>query len=193
MKKTAAAATMLFISLNALAINKCKGPNGTTVFQDAPCSGAGETLTVRPATGPAKEGAEEGRIKAKAMLDEVNRRLEIRKAIEERQPLIGMTISELQQAMGSPDRANLANYEGTQHNQLIYERHNRTIYVYTDQGFVKAIQNTEAIGRPRLPRAPCLSALEIRNMETSANSITLSEAERVERLRQIGEAKKCRN
>jgi hypothetical protein len=33
--------------------------------------------------------------------------------------------------------------------------------------------------------------MEIRSMETSASSITLSEKEKVERLRQIGEARRC--
>lgn len=33
------------------AINKCSQPNGTFVFQDAPCAGKGEKLDVRPATG----------------------------------------------------------------------------------------------------------------------------------------------
>ncbi len=33
------------------AVNKCSGADGTVSFQDAPCTGKGETLTVRPATG----------------------------------------------------------------------------------------------------------------------------------------------
>ncbi|PKO68897.1 MAG: hypothetical protein CVU22_07045 [Betaproteobacteria bacterium HGW-Betaproteobacteria-16] len=33
------------------AINKCSQPNGSFVFQDAPCAGKGEKLDVRPATG----------------------------------------------------------------------------------------------------------------------------------------------
>lgn len=37
----------------AQAINKCTGPDGSTVFQDAPCAGKGESITVRPASGPA--------------------------------------------------------------------------------------------------------------------------------------------
>jgi hypothetical protein len=33
------------------AIHKCSQPNGSFVFQDAPCAGKGEKLDVRPATG----------------------------------------------------------------------------------------------------------------------------------------------
>jgi len=37
----------------AFAINKCTGSDGKTVFQDAPCMGKGETITVKPASGQA--------------------------------------------------------------------------------------------------------------------------------------------
>lgn len=40
--------------LPAMAINKCAGPNGSVVFQDAPCTGQGEILKVRPASGAGK-------------------------------------------------------------------------------------------------------------------------------------------
>lgn len=35
----------------AWAVNKCTGPDGKTVFQDAPCAGKGEKIEVRPASG----------------------------------------------------------------------------------------------------------------------------------------------
>lgn len=35
----------------AWAINKCPQPNGSVAFQDAPCVGKGEALTIRPASG----------------------------------------------------------------------------------------------------------------------------------------------
>lgn len=41
------------LCMPALAINKCTGPNGNVVFQDTPCAGQGEEITVRPATGHA--------------------------------------------------------------------------------------------------------------------------------------------
>jgi hypothetical protein len=37
--------------LPAWAVNKCTGPDGSVVFQDAPCAGKGEALVVRPAAG----------------------------------------------------------------------------------------------------------------------------------------------
>lgn len=52
MKKTLFAAALL-ISAPAWAINKCKTPEGKTVFQDAPCVGKGEQIVVKPASGSA--------------------------------------------------------------------------------------------------------------------------------------------
>lgn len=46
-------AVAAFASGQAWAINKCTGPGGAVVFQDAPCAGKGEALTVRPASGAA--------------------------------------------------------------------------------------------------------------------------------------------
>ena len=57
--QNAALATILAVAalalqpLPAAAINKCTGPDGKTTFQDAPCTGKGETLNVRPASGAA--------------------------------------------------------------------------------------------------------------------------------------------
>lgn len=47
------AISLCVLSLNVWAVNKCKGPDGKTVFQDRPCAGHGETLVVRPASGAA--------------------------------------------------------------------------------------------------------------------------------------------
>lgn len=49
-----AAALFSFAVSPAWAINKCTAADGAIVFQDAPCSGKGEELTVRPASGAAR-------------------------------------------------------------------------------------------------------------------------------------------
>lgn len=191
MKAVAALAAALAMPC-AWAINKCI-IDGQVVFQDTACPGKGETLVVRPASGHAQPLASDAAaLKLKSELAAVNRRAEVRMAIERREPLVGMTQDELLEAMGQPDRANMANYNGVPHNQLIYERGNRTLYVYTNAGVVTAIQNTESLGGTRRASVRCPSPMEIRSMETSASSITLSEAERAERLKQLDEARKCR-
>lgn len=48
-----AVAGCMFLAGHALAINKCIGLDGKAVFQDAPCMGKGETITVKPASGDA--------------------------------------------------------------------------------------------------------------------------------------------
>lgn len=46
-----------FVAAPAWAINKCTGPDGTAVFQDAPCTGKGEKIEVRPASGNVSQPA----------------------------------------------------------------------------------------------------------------------------------------
>ncbi|MCM2340453.1 hypothetical protein [Rhodoferax sp.] len=78
---------------------------------------------------------------------------------------------------------------GTQ--QRIYERGQTTWYVYTDEARVTAVQTSTTPGARQQSGGRCPNAVEIRSAETSASSITLSDAERVERLRQIGEMRRC--
>ena len=49
--RSAALAISLVFCSQAWAINKCAAPDGTVVFQDAPCAGKGEKLVVKPASG----------------------------------------------------------------------------------------------------------------------------------------------
>ena len=51
LKNGVCAAALLALCVPAIAINKCTGPDGKVVFQDAACYGKSETLDVRPATG----------------------------------------------------------------------------------------------------------------------------------------------
>ena len=53
MRQVAIAMAATLLVGNAYAINKCTGADGRPVFQDAPCSGAGETLVVKPSRGAA--------------------------------------------------------------------------------------------------------------------------------------------
>lgn len=45
----------LWSAAPAWAINRCTGADGKTVFQDAPCTGKGEKIEVRPASGNATQ------------------------------------------------------------------------------------------------------------------------------------------
>lgn len=50
-KQTMFLAAVLLVVSPVWAVNKCTGPDGKVVYQDAPCVGRGESLTVRPARG----------------------------------------------------------------------------------------------------------------------------------------------
>ena len=54
MRALIAAGCLALACAPAWAVNKCKTPEGKTVFQDLPCAtGQGEQVTVRPASGSA--------------------------------------------------------------------------------------------------------------------------------------------
>lgn len=57
MIKQAIVMCALALAFPTWAINKCKGPDGKVVFQDAPCMGQGEKIEVRPASGRAPKAA----------------------------------------------------------------------------------------------------------------------------------------
>lgn len=121
-------------SSQAWAVNKCDGPDGGTVFQDTPCAGKGDAISVKPASGEADPSA------AKAA--------RIR----------------LQRQQNSDTTDNTTRLDA---------------------------RNRSSPNKPS-PYSRCPTAQEIKNMEVSANSITLDRLEKRERLRQIREARKCR-
>lgn len=183
-------------SASSFAVNKCAAPGGGFVFQDMPCTGKGEAVSVRPGSGHADAKTDEAVVKSKKFVADVNWRSKVQEAISLGVPLVGMTRVELNQAMGAPTKVNADNYSGVLRDQIIYRQSSQTWYVYTEGGVVTSIQHSpennkaeavDSLGR----KLVCPSPYEIRDMETSASSIRLSEAERVERLKQIGEARKC--
>lgn len=195
MKQVVLCMVVMALCAPAWAINKCTGADGKVAFQDAPCAtGRTEHVVVRPARGDADagdnaaaSGADNWRLKAAA----ADKRIAIQTAVERHEPMIGMTYAQLELAMGLPNRINTGQYKSGSTQQRIYERGHMTWYVYTDEALVTAVQTSMSPGMARQSALPCPSAVEIRAAETSASSITLSDAERVERLRQIGEMRRC--
>ena len=115
------------------------------------------------------------------------------------QPLVGMTRSELNRAMRSlPDKVNAAQYGAIRNDQLIYYRDDRTIYVYTENDIVTAIQNTEggapkALSGPQTAARPCPSAREIRDIEIEMSKFANRGNDRLltELQKQLREAREC--
>lgn len=189
-------AVIVFVALSAnlkeaQAVNKCIGADGKVTFQDAPCAGNGEKMDVRPGSGhlaPAAAGEAQRRLE-KLKSDNL-----MSEAIRTRKPLVGMTAAQLQEAMGAPTKVNADNYNGAQREQQIYERPQETWFVYTRSGLVESIQH-----RPGIPvfnpsartTGPCPAQPDIRNAITSASSMMLSDAERVERWKSITAMQAC--
>ena len=179
---------------NAWAINKCTGPDGKMSFQDAPCAdGKGEALRIRPASGAATtNSAATG--EAQARLAKMKQNNEMAEAIRTHQPLVGMTVAQLQDAMGASTKVNADNYNGIQREQVIYERPQETWLVYTRSGVVESIQHRPGtpISRSSTRTAgSCPSPHDIRNAITSASSLALSDAERAERWKAIKAMQAC--
>ena len=185
-------AAVLIAASPAWAINKCTGADGKVVFQDAPCAGFGEKVDVKPASGYGNAAATKD---AQARLQKLKGDNDMAEAIRTHVPMVGMTRAQLEQAMGLATQVNADNYNGTQREQVIYERADATWYVYTRNGVVESIQHRPGppLGRHQTPRraGPCPSAHEIRNAITSASSITISEAEKTERWKAIREMQQC--
>lgn len=174
----------------AWAVNKCV-IDGQTVFQDAACPGKGEAITVKPASGHANSSTAESAAKTKREIAGIEWRNKVDAAISRGEPLVGMTRVELDKAMGAPTTVNANNYAGKLKDQIIYDRPQQSWYVYTEDGLVTAIQHRPSISQAPSNSVRCPSPMEIRAMETSASSITLSEAERIQRRKEIAEAKRC--
>ena len=174
----------------AWAVNKCV-IEGQTVFQDADCPGQGEAIKVRPASGLANATTAESAAKTKREIAGVEWSSKVDAAIARGEPLVGMTRAELDKAMGAPTVVNANNYAGKLKDQIVYDRPRQSWYVYTEDGVVTSIQNRPGISQTSTVAVRCPNPMEIRAMETSASSITLSEAERIQRRKEIAEAKKC--
>ncbi len=178
------------INTSAMAQFKCD-VGGKATYQDMPCADKGTAIKLTPGSGNADAATGDALAKSKKMIADANWRSKVQEAIAGGRPLVGMTRTELDQAMGAPSKVNASNYSGVLKDQIIYMQPSQTWFVYAVQGLVDSIQNVPESNSAAAPKAPCLSPFTIREMETSASSITLSAAVRAERLKQIDEAKKC--
>lgn len=111
--KTIIAAALLLASLNAWAINKCTGPDGAVVFQDAPCTGQGGQINVRPASGHAPppqfaaEGGQDSSTPSKPMTEaqRIERSVKASKDGRRRKSLETYLISDLKSSLERHNRA----------------------------------------------------------------------------------------
>jgi hypothetical protein len=136
------AAALLLASLDAWAINKCTGPDGSVVFQDAPCAGKGESVRIMGAgrADPDSQGAqywrrEAARQKRSAAIDD---------AIAQRKVSIGMNSDEVLASWGQPSKINKTVSSSGTAEQWVYNRGGyKSQYVYLENGIVRTIQSPE--------------------------------------------------
>ena len=174
-------------STQALAVFKCAGAGGNVTYQETPCAeGGGRRIDAKSSTGQsvAASSLAAGPGKGQSAAD-YNR---IVTAMANGEPAIGMTREQLAHAMGNPHRANTGQYGERHHDQLIYERPGGTIYVYIRDDKVSSIQTSAGY---KTPQKNCPTALEIRNAETAAGSITHSDEERRRQQRHVDRMKRC--
>lgn len=171
-------------------VYKCPDGAGKTVIQQMPCAG-GQTMDVRPASGhSSKDGASDGQRRL-AKLKQENQMAE---AIRLGRPLVGMNSEQLSRAMGAPNTVNPSNYNGVRKDQLIYYRNDSTWYVYTTDGVVDSIQQREPnpeFATNKRPSERCPTPQEIRDAETSASSITISEEQKRGLWRKVEDMRNC--
>lgn len=154
----------MVMSASAVAeVYKCT-VNGKTVYADSPCDNKATVVPITRGSAPVESGA--ARTDWATLKTEMDRRSSVRAAIDAGAPLVSMSRQELNDAMGSPDKVNTSDYGRGIEEQLIYSRNGRTIYVYTKNSVVTAIQNTEGYSQKR---KPCPTPYEIRDLKMEAS------------------------
>lgn len=134
----------------AWAINKCTGPDGKVVYQDAPCEGganvnlSGAGAGNPGAAGPSYYQREGARLATEEKAEEARRvrNDRIQNAIFKREVVIGMTADEVRRSWGEPNKINasMGSYGRTE--QWVYDRGDfKAQYVYLDNGVVRSMQS----------------------------------------------------
>lgn len=190
------AAAMAAATAPVWAQYKCTSPEGRVSYQERPCasqqrSQALDLRTLPPPSAGEASAAAADLAQRNAALD---KRIAIRRAIDEHRPLVGMTAAELQQAMGAPNTVNASQVGATASDQHVYQRGTRTIYVYVQAGRVTAIQDTASGRTAAAPVAgKCLSRREVWELEVEAsrNDVQRNDDARTRYQQRIALAKDC--
>ena len=126
----------------AWAINRCTGPDGAIVFQDAPCADKGEKVRVLGAgqADPNSQGANYWKREAQR----IERKERAEAAILQGQVFVGMTADEVRASWGNPAIINATLSGSGKSEQWVYRRaQHRDQYVYIRDGVVSTIQSPE--------------------------------------------------
>lgn len=188
---TALAASLALAGLGLLAmpaaaqgVYKCPGPDGRTVFQQAPCP-QGQRVVVREGNVMESQAAANP-----GLLGSAQRR----SLVERGQLFEGMSGAEVRQVLGVPHALNRsAGSYGTREQWVYRYPDGSARYVYLRDGGVDSVSTYETTRQPtRRERGDCPSELAIRNASVGLSSNTLSPAERAHRAQQLQQMRDCR-
>lgn len=172
-------------------VYKCPDASGRTVIQQIPCTG-GQAVDVKPASGQATPQAAGA---AQARLGKMQHENRMAEAIRTGQPMLGMTVKQLNQAMGGADKVNITKHGDVRTEQVIFYRPKGTWYVYTKNGVVDSIQFQDGPppGHARgAAQRWCPSSHELRNLEVSASSGLATEGQKLAHQRAVEAAQACK-
>jgi hypothetical protein len=169
-------------SANAQSVYRCKGAQGETVFQQAPCAkGQGAAVEIPPSNVVESQPAGEAGLRAAVSRPRIGG-----SGLQQ-----GMSDDELMRVLGQPSTVNTDYINGRVSRQYVYQYPDgSTRYVYTRDGALYAVQNRPSVAPTRAER--CYSDLEIRNAEVGSTSVNLPPDERAKRRARADEMRRCR-
>ena len=134
-------AAILLAASPAWAVNKCKGPDGKTVYQSEPCPG-GEKVNLSGAgtADPTSPAARYWQREA-ARLERDNR---VNDHIMHARVSVGMTAEQVRQSWGEPTRINSTLTSSGRREQWVYDLGRfRAQYVYVENDRVTSVQSRD--------------------------------------------------
>lgn len=162
-------------------------------FQQTPCDGEGSgAITVKEAFSSTGGNVHHAGSKSMQGLDEATFNTFYLKGI----PVVGMSAQQLIRVLGVPVQVNSKTSKGVAHQQHVYEKDDRRVYVQLKDDVATNIAYREARKTNRKAARKqssgvCPTELEIRNAKVAANSLTLSPKERVKRLKAVEKMERC--
>lgn len=168
----------------AQSVYKCPGPDGRTVFQQAPCP-QGQRVVVREGNVLDSQASTNP-----GLLESAQRR----SLVERGRLFEGMSGPEVRQVLGAPSSVNRsAGSYGTREQWVYRYPDGSTRYVYLRDGAVDSVSTHESTRQPtRRERGDCPSETDIRNAGVGISSNTLSPAERAQRAEEQQRMRDCR-
>ncbi|GAB4404184.1 MAG: hypothetical protein OHK0048_23600 [Rhodoferax sp.] len=170
----------------AWAIYKCAAPQGRVGYQDRPCDGAPikhlPEAPAAPASAPTPEAWRAKAAKADAQLA-------IHAAIERHQPLRGMTLAQLDLAMGEPDERSVTHSSTGRHEYRTYRRDGILWRVALREDVVDSVSHRALPAGKSKAKCPDPQTLE--RLRLRASSITLTDAERAKAQKALKKAEQA--